>query len=198
MAPYYDSDLGSVNVNELEFFKIAQDTVDDSGVWANEHMINNNNMTWTATIPADIRPGRYIIRHEIAALHFSVTSSPGFEFLPIAAQFYMTCFNFNISGSGDALPPMNLRVKFPGAYRDDDPGMRFDVRNTTTNREKKYIPLGPPVYKSGYTVNLPPKEMTVVSPTGGGPDADAAYFTAQQAFLERQGAITAYFDSVGG
>jgi len=114
--------------------------------------------------------------------------------LPIGPQFYMGCFNFKVTGNGDATPK---GVKFPGAYRADEPGMRFDVRNQSSDG-KSYTPLGPTVYNSRFSVNLPPKELTVVSPTGKGAEADAAYFQTQSTFLERQGAITSYFDSIGG
>lgn len=63
MAPY-EGDVANVNVNELEFFKIAEDTVKD-GVWGTVKMIDDTNNTWTATIPADIKPGNYIIRQEV-------------------------------------------------------------------------------------------------------------------------------------
>lgn len=192
MAPY-SGPLDSINVNDLEFFKFAQDIVDDAGIWANVRMIDKTNGTWTATIPADIKPGNYIVRHEIAALHFSLATSPGFEMLPVGPQFYMTCFNVRVTGDGDAQPK---GVRFPGAYRADEPGIRFDVRGGEDGR--RYTPLGPKVYKSRYSVQLPEKEVTVVSPTGGGEEADAAYYQAQNVFLERQGAITSYFDSIGG
>lgn len=64
MAPY-DGDVADVDVNELEFIKFAEDTVDEEGVWANVRMMDDTNGTWTATIPADIKPGNYIIRQEV-------------------------------------------------------------------------------------------------------------------------------------
>ncbi|KAK0618939.1 glycoside hydrolase, partial [Immersiella caudata] len=62
MAPY-SGDISNVNVNDLEFFKFAEDTVDENGVWANIRMMEANN-TFTATIPADIKSGTYVVRHE--------------------------------------------------------------------------------------------------------------------------------------
>ncbi|KAK0652354.1 glycoside hydrolase [Cercophora newfieldiana] len=66
MAPY-SGNIADVKVNDLEFFKIAEDTVDDNGVWGTVRMMDKTNHTWTATIPADIRPGTYIIRQEVCA-----------------------------------------------------------------------------------------------------------------------------------
>lgn len=64
MAPY-DGDIAQVNVNELEFIKFGEDTMDENGVWANIRMMDQTNDTWTATIPADMKPGNYVIRHEV-------------------------------------------------------------------------------------------------------------------------------------
>ena len=64
MAPYV-GDVADVDVNELEFFKFAEDTTDGDGVWGTDRLIDNTNGTWTATIPADIKPGNYIIRQEV-------------------------------------------------------------------------------------------------------------------------------------
>ncbi|KAK0653134.1 glycoside hydrolase [Cercophora newfieldiana] len=66
LAPY-EGDVAKVDVNKLEFFKITEDTVDDKGVWANVRMMDDKNMTWTATIPADIKPGTYVLRHEVSS-----------------------------------------------------------------------------------------------------------------------------------
>ncbi|EAQ83177.1 hypothetical protein CHGG_09581, partial [Chaetomium globosum CBS 148.51] len=63
MAPY-SGDVADVNVNELEFFKFAEEAVDEEGVWGTVKLLDETNGTWTATIPADIKPGTYIIRQE--------------------------------------------------------------------------------------------------------------------------------------
>jgi len=116
----------------------------------------------------------------------------------VGAQFYPHCFSVEVvGGRGTAVPE---GVKFPGAYRVEDEGMRFDVRGGGGG--KRYTPLGPEVYKGqdagGGIVDLEERETVVVSPTGNGAEADAAYFEAQRVFLEQQGAIVSYFDSIGG
>jgi hypothetical protein len=65
MAPY-TGDVAKVNVNELEPFKFAEEAVDNNGIWGNVKLMDNTNGTWTAKIPADIKPGTYIIRHEVS------------------------------------------------------------------------------------------------------------------------------------
>jgi cellulase len=58
-----------VSVNDVEFFKIDQATYyPQTGLWGTHDLIANNN-TRTVTIPSDIKPGTYIVRHEIIALH---------------------------------------------------------------------------------------------------------------------------------
>jgi len=63
MAPY-EGDIANVNVTELEFFKFAEETNKD-GVWGTVKMIDDANSTWTVTIPADVKPGNYVIRQEV-------------------------------------------------------------------------------------------------------------------------------------
>lgn len=64
MAPY-EGDIADVNVNQLEFTKFAEDTIDENGVWGTVRMMDDTNGTWTATVPADIKPGNYVIRQEV-------------------------------------------------------------------------------------------------------------------------------------
>jgi hypothetical protein len=68
MAPY-EGDIADVNVNELEFFKFAEEAVDADGVWGTVKLLDETNGTWTASIPADIKPGKYIIRQEVSQIH---------------------------------------------------------------------------------------------------------------------------------
>ena len=41
-----------------------------TGLWGSGEMVNNNS-TWTSTIPANLKAGNYLIRHETIALHTS-------------------------------------------------------------------------------------------------------------------------------
>ncbi|KAI0018983.1 glycosyl hydrolase family 61-domain-containing protein [Xylariomycetidae sp. FL0641] len=192
MAPYEGS-IADVNVNELEFIKFSEDTIDSRGRWSTVRMMDDTDGTWTAQIPADIKPGNYVIRNEIIALHFAVRAPPGFDsgFFPLGPQFYMTCFNFKVTGDGDATPP---GAKFPGAYSLDEPGFHFDVSLNMT----QYPTVGPAVYKSKTAAHLEPRARRVVSPTGKNKTADDDYYQRQYKALELQGNITSYFDSIGG
>ncbi|KAI8966627.1 lytic polysaccharide monooxygenase [Daldinia sp. FL1419] len=63
---------------------------------------------WNVTIP-NLKPGNYLIRHEIVNLEASL-------------QFYPECAQLEVVGDGDAVPPEEYLVQFPGAYSADDPG----------------------------------------------------------------------------
>jgi cellulase len=63
------------SVNDVEFFKIDEDGYhpkDNS--WGTDALIENNN-TRTVTIPSNIKPGMYVVRHEIIGLHFAWTQN---------------------------------------------------------------------------------------------------------------------------
>lgn len=64
--------------------------------------------TWPAAIPPRLRPGLYLIRHEIISIH--VAYKP---------QWYPECAHLNVTGGGDAFPDPEFMYKFPGAYSED-------------------------------------------------------------------------------
>lgn len=56
-------------LNQVDFFKIDESTYfPKTGLWGTHALIANNN-TQTVTIPSDLKPGTYVVRHEIIALH---------------------------------------------------------------------------------------------------------------------------------
>jgi cellulase len=104
---------------EVKFFKIKGDGFDKAQKkWANEEVLDNNR-TDIVKIPSDIKPGMYIFRTELLALHGNSPSLPASFGGP---QFYTHCFNVEILGNGNATP---AGVKFPGAYQPNDPGVKF-------------------------------------------------------------------------
>jgi len=66
-------------------------------------------------LPSNIAPGSYLIRHEIIALQLAVSIG--------GAEFYPSCSQLTIGGNGTGKPQENELVSFPGAYRDNDPGI---------------------------------------------------------------------------
>jgi len=87
-------------------------------------------------IPADLPSGDYLLRAEAIALH--TAGSAG------GAQFYMTCYQITVSGSGSASP---ATVSFPGAYKSSDPGILVNIHAAMSS----YTVPGPAVYSGGTT-----------------------------------------------
>ena len=56
----------TVDKTALRFFKI--DGAGYNNAWASDALRANGN-SWLVQIPADIKPGNYVLRHEIIALH---------------------------------------------------------------------------------------------------------------------------------
>jgi hypothetical protein len=74
MAPY-GGDPSEVNLQKLKFFKIQErGLLADNSTWATDELIQNGNVA-RATIPHDIKPGKYVVRHEIIGLHFATEDS---------------------------------------------------------------------------------------------------------------------------
>ncbi len=69
------------------------------------------------TLPANLAPGGYILRHEIIALHLAETVG--------GAEFYPSCSQINVGGSGTGTPTDDELVSLPGAYSDTDPGIFY-------------------------------------------------------------------------
>ncbi|KAK9383135.1 glycosyl hydrolase family 61-domain-containing protein [Kockiozyma suomiensis] len=118
----------------LSYFKINQKGYNvKTGVWAAQELMAANN-SWTVTIPSDIHPGYYILRHEILALHRAYEKN--------GAEFYPMCTNLLITGKGSAEP---VGVSIPGAYHSSDPGILIDIYNGVPS----YVIPGPSVYSAG-------------------------------------------------
>ncbi len=107
----------SVGTSGLKWFKIWQDGFDTgSRKWGVDNMMSNNGWSYF-NFPTCIAPGQYLLRVEILALHSAKTSG--------AAQFYQSCAQIQVSGSGTFTP--SSTVSFPGAYKAEDPGIHINV-----------------------------------------------------------------------
>lgn len=87
-------------------------------------------------IPADLPSGDYLLRAEVIALHTAGSSG--------GAQFYMTCYQLSVTGSGSATP---ATVTLPGAYKASDPGILVNIHAPMST----YVAPGPAVYSGGST-----------------------------------------------
>jgi hypothetical protein len=88
--------------------------------WAVTPLIPATNAGVSYTIPACLKSGYYLVRHEIIALHSAYDEG--------GAQFYPGCHQLKVSGEGSKTPSRDL-VSFPGAYDSKDPGLVFSIYN---------------------------------------------------------------------
>jgi hypothetical protein len=77
-------------------------------------------MSHSFQIPSDIKPGTYVLRTELLALHANTAMM---KMTPVSGpEFYLHCFNIEVTGSGTVTPEGNT---FPGWYKSGDPGLSF-------------------------------------------------------------------------
>ncbi|KAK0727841.1 glycosyl hydrolase family 61-domain-containing protein [Lasiosphaeria miniovina] len=86
----------TVDKTALQFFKIDAVGYDTAkSKWGSELLTDNSN-SWLVQIPATLKPGNYVLRHEIIALHGGNQVN--------GAQAYPQCFNLQVTGSGTNVP----------------------------------------------------------------------------------------------
>ena len=128
-------DCTTVDKTALKFVKIAQGGLIDGstnpGTYATDTIVKNNS-TWTVAIPAALKPGNYVLRHEIIGLHVAGSSD--------GAQNYPQCINLKVSGSGTVA--ISGGVPATAFYKATDPGILFDIYRTVTS----YVIPGPAVW----------------------------------------------------
>ncbi|TVY45984.1 putative endo-beta-1,4-glucanase D [Lachnellula subtilissima] len=127
--------------NSYSWFKIAEQGLDNSsGKWAVDTMIAGTSSGvgwWDFTVPSCVAAGQYLMRIELIALHSAYASGQ--------AQFYMSCANVQITGSGTET---GTTITFPGAYTATDPGILLNIYDSSTpslpnNAGKPYTIPGP-------------------------------------------------------
>lgn len=116
---FYLANCGHTTCDQFDsttakWFKIGQVGLEsDQTTWYQQNL--KNGLAANVTLPSNIAPGNYLIRHEIIALHLANIMG--------GAEFYPSCSQLNISGTGTGVPNSNELVSFPGAYNDNDPGI---------------------------------------------------------------------------
>ena len=187
-----NGDCKNVDKTTLEFFKIdGVGLIDDTtvpGTWASDQLIANNN-SWTVTIPSDIAPGNYVLRHEIIALH-----SAG---LVDGAQNYPQCVNLEVTGSGTATPDGVLGTAL---YTETDPGIEINIYTSLST----YIVPGPTLYSGAVSASQTGGvAITGVAPvaTGGSsaaPATPAISSESSQVTSSPAATITSVASAAGG
>lgn len=135
------ADATSAEGSDAAWFKVFQDTWASNGTSGSDDNWGTKDLNtccgmMDVVIPTDIAPGDYLLRAEAIALH-SAGSSGG-------AQFYMTCFQLTVTGSGTASPDT---VSLPGAYDATDAGILINIYQSMST----YAAPGPTVYSGGST-----------------------------------------------
>ncbi|KIP01552.1 glycoside hydrolase family 61 protein [Phlebiopsis gigantea 11061_1 CR5-6] len=150
----YMASCGSTPCNEFnatgaKWFKIDQLGLSDPSVptWYQAD-ISSNGDSFDVTLPQNLAPGGYLVRHEIIALHLADTLG--------GAEFYPMCTQVMVGGSGNGSP--SPTVSFPGAYADDDAGIFDpDVFNPGTDY----------VFPGGAVANLAGTDASMAAPWAG-------------------------------
>lgn len=133
-------------MNRAVWFKVAQSGKTAAGLWAATDLLTASNSIYSFTIPAKLKPGQYIIRHEMSVLLWCNSTYSDFFFLIIivlrftlvstasildkppydswiqayeypGAQVYPSCIQVQVTGSGTAVPPASALVAFPGKFK---------------------------------------------------------------------------------
>ena len=77
----------------------------------------NGGGEYTTTIPNDLAPGNYLIRHELIALHQAN-----------APQFYPECAQIVVTGSGTAEPNASQKASIPGYCQQSDSNIMVNIQ----------------------------------------------------------------------
>ncbi|KXJ94625.1 glycosyl hydrolase family 61-domain-containing protein [Microdochium bolleyi] len=138
--------------------------IDESGLsadgttWAVDTLIKNKGK-YNFKLPSALAAGKYLVRQEIIAHHES--DSP-----PTAngrgAQFYPSCIQFDVTGTGSAVPDQNF--DFNKGYTAADPGIVFNLYGGA----KTYAIPGPKVWTAAAGGNAPapaPTTAPTAAPT---------------------------------
>ncbi|KAM0200881.1 hypothetical protein ACHAPI_002547 [Fusarium lateritium] len=153
--------------------KIAEDGYDGSE-WAVTRLIKNKGKA-TFTLPSALKAGKYIVRQEIIAHHesnvaYTSDSARG-------AQFYPSCAQIEVTGSGTAVP--DEKFDFNKGYTYSDKGIVFDLYNFSGS----YSIPGPAVWKGTSTGASSGSETEPEAPaaTSAAAEAPAATSAAAEA-----------------
>jgi cellulase len=160
LAKCAGDDCTSVSAGDLSFFKIDAKGLNDAASqnWASDDLIKDGN-SWTVTVPEDIAPGQYVLRHEIIALHSAQDAN--------GAQNYPQCINIEVTGSGTAEP---AGVAATELYTAKDAGISLSIYNGLTDYE---IP-GPAVYSGGASSGSAPKPSSAAASSAAATSAAAS------------------------
>ncbi|PFH48347.1 lytic polysaccharide monooxygenase, partial [Amanita thiersii Skay4041] len=120
------------DASKAQWFKISQVGRKSDGTWV---IAGLSDGTVSVKLPSTLPPGNYLARNEIITLQ-GATSKGG-------AEFYPSCAQIKVGGSGTGKVQQSDLVTFPGAYHEDDPGIY--VPDVFSPGQTSYAFPGPPV-----------------------------------------------------
>ncbi|KAG5656565.1 hypothetical protein KAF25_000152 [Fusarium avenaceum] len=166
VAPYTENDgTGAI------WTKIAEDGYDGSE-WAVTKLIKNKGKA-TFTLPSALKAGKYLVRQEIIAHH---ESNDAYNANPArGAQFYPSCAQIEVTGSGTAVP--DEKFDFNKGYTYSDKGIVFDIYNFSGS----YSIPGPAVWKGTSTGSGSETKPETPAATSAAAEAPAATSAAAEA-----------------
>ncbi|KAK1752599.1 glycoside hydrolase [Echria macrotheca] len=126
--------VGWFKIDEAGFHgdgvKVFLDTEKPSG-WDIAKLVGGG--SWKSTIPKNLAPGNYLMRHELIALHQA--NNP---------QFYPECAQIVVTGSGTGEPDSSYKAAIPGYCKQSDPNIKVPINDHSLPQTYK-VP-GPPVW----------------------------------------------------
>lgn len=134
-----------------DWFKIGQEGVcNKGGDFTKDAWCTWDRNTVTATVPKDTPAGEYLLRVEHIGIHKSHVKQP---------EHFVSCVQVKVTGNGKGTPgPL---VKFPGAYKYEDPYVSFSIYGGY----KEFPFPGPAVWSGGSSDTLAlPTESTATTP----------------------------------
>ncbi len=127
-------DCTTVDKTQLKFVKLDEAGL-VNGEFGDQKILKATNpkLSYPVKIPATLKPGNYVLRHEIIALHGASTSG--------GAQFYPNCVNLQVTGSGTTA--ISGGVPATSFYKAGDPGIFLSISVMPST----YTIPGPTVWK---------------------------------------------------
>ena len=152
--------------------KIDEDGYDGTS-WAVQKLIDNRGL-YDLTIPESLAAGKYLIRQEIIAHHESDTAFSENE--ARGAQFYPSCVQVEVTGSGSAVPDQGF--DFNTDYTYEDEGIVFNLYNEDPSG---YVIPGPKVWSASSGGSSPKPDTSSPAEESSPAETEASEETSAEA-----------------
>ncbi|BGP38982.1 hypothetical protein JCM10450v2_002938 [Rhodotorula kratochvilovae] len=129
----------------------------DRSQWAVDKL-NANKGRHTVHVPADLAPGKYLMRFDIVGLHEAQSAG--------GAQFYPNCAQVEVTGSGKTALPKGVSI--PGFFTASTPGVVWVYYSGTYDTKLDYVAPGTGVWdgSSSYSTATCKEVVYGLAPAG--------------------------------